>query len=177
MIEKDMLQLAADEGFCAALIPVTDIVFDSSFRKYCEDNLCGNYGANYSCPPDCGSCEEMKARICRYTRALVVQTKWDIPDYTDTAAIRRAKCAHNAAMMRMIDVFNAEGISGEMGGASPCKLCEVCAIRKGEPCRLPEKRFSCLSAYCINVKLMAGRCGMDYFCPDGKIAFFGVYAF
>ena len=34
----------------AAVVDTADIVFDPSFRPYCEENLCGQYGANYSCP-------------------------------------------------------------------------------------------------------------------------------
>lgn len=178
MLEKEILHLAADAGFCAAeIIPVEDIVFESYFRKYCEDNLCGNYGVNYSCPPDCGSVGEMKARMRAYSRALVVQSKWPITDYSDSEAIRKAKRAHNKAMLDVIDRMRAEGHDGLMGGASPCTLCERCEVRSGVPCRQPDRRFSCLSAYCIHVKELAERCGMDYLCADGGIAFFGVYAF
>jgi predicted metal-binding protein len=61
MTEAEMIQCAMDECFAAAaIVDTTQIVFDPSFRPYCEENLCGQYGANYSCPPDCGSPEEMK---------------------------------------------------------------------------------------------------------------------
>ena len=53
MTEAEMIQCAIDEGFAAAaIVDTTQIVFDPSFRPYCEENLCGQYGANYSCPPD-----------------------------------------------------------------------------------------------------------------------------
>ena len=175
MQEKEMIRLAQLEGFsAAAVINADEIVFNDGFRKFCEDNVCGNYGANYSCPPDCGTFDEMKARVQAYTHALVLQTKWDIPDYRDKKAVFSAKHAHNAAMFRLIDQL---GIEGHMCGASPCTLCESCAILDGEPCCLPEKRFSCLSAYCVDVKALAESCSMEYFCPDGKVAFFGVYMY
>lgn len=42
MTEAEMIQLAYDEGFAAAAIVDTgQIVFDPSFRPYCEENLCG----------------------------------------------------------------------------------------------------------------------------------------
>lgn len=51
-----MIDMALKEGFSdAALVDTDDIVFDASFRSYCEENLCGQYGANYSCPPSCGT--------------------------------------------------------------------------------------------------------------------------
>ena len=64
MLEKDMIQYAIEEGFSAAeIVNSEDIVFDFSFRPYFEENLCGQFGANYSCPPDCGSPEAMKQRV------------------------------------------------------------------------------------------------------------------
>ena len=64
MTQEQIIQYAVDEEFAAAAIVNTkDIPFDASFRVYCEENLCGQYGANYSCPPDCGSPEEMKQKI------------------------------------------------------------------------------------------------------------------
>ena len=58
MTAEQMVQYAYEEGFsAAAVVDPADIVFDPSFRPYCEENLCGQYGANYSCPPDCGTPE------------------------------------------------------------------------------------------------------------------------
>ena len=75
MTEAEMIQCAIEEGFAAAaIVDTAQIVFDPSFRPYCEENLCGQYGANYSCPPDCGSPEEMKRRILAHKKALVLQT-------------------------------------------------------------------------------------------------------
>ena len=178
MHSQDILQLAQDAGFSAAAIVNTDaIVFNSEFRKYCEENLCGRYGANYSCPPDCGSPEEMQRRLAPYRSALVVQSKWPITDYSDFAAIKAAKQWHNRKMLLVIDRLKKEGHRGKMAGASCCTLCERCAILDSQPCRDPERQFSCLSAYCIYVKALAEACGMEYTCADGQLALFGMYAF
>ena len=172
-----ILSLASEKGFSAAIISTDRINFDVGFRVYCEENLCGNFGVNYSCPPDCGKPEEMIARILNYPRALVVQSKWDITDWKDKAAIRQAKSSHNASMMQMIQVLQKEGLDGIMGGASNCMLCEKCAAVDGEPCCYPGLRYSCLSAYCIHVRDLAEKCGLDYACEDGKLSLFGIYAF
>ena len=42
MTEDRMIQLAIAEGFAnAAIVSTEDIVFDPSFRPYCQENLCG----------------------------------------------------------------------------------------------------------------------------------------
>lgn len=178
MTPQQMICAALEEGFfAAAVVDTADIVFDPSFRPYCEENLCGQYGVNYTCPPLCGTPEEMRQRVLAHKKALVLQTKWDITDYSDNAAIKNAKTSHNAASIRLVKKLRAEGHAGLIVGSSGCALCSPCAVTRGEPCAHPEFCFSCMSAYCIYVKALAETCQMEYTCSDGKLAFFGLYVF
>jgi predicted metal-binding protein len=176
MTEAEMIQCAIDVGFAAAaIVDTTQIVFDPAFRPYCEENLCGQYGANYSCPPDCGSPEAMKQRVLAHKKALVLQTIWEISDYTDKPAIKQAKGAHNAAQIRLAKRVRKEGIDGFLVGASGCALCTPCAAKVGEPCRFPDLQYSCMSAYCIFVKQLCDHCGLEYDCGSGLLGFFGLF--
>ena len=178
MTQEEMIRYAAEEGFAAAAIVDTNqIVFDPAFRPYCEENLCGQYGANHSCPPACGSPEAMKQKILVHKKALFLQTIWEISDYSDMPAIKQAKAAHNAAEIRLVKRLRAEGCGGIIVGASGCALCSPCAAVRGEPCKFPEYQYSCMSAYCIFVKKLAELCGMEYHCGEGLLAFFGMYVF
>ena len=178
MTDDLVIRYAVEEGFSAAEITDTrEIVFDPTFRPYCEENLCGQYGANYSCPPDCGSPEAMKQKVLSHRKALVLQTIWDISDYSDMTAIKPAKAAHNAAQIRLAKRLRDEGCEGFLVGASGCALCTPCARTTGEPCRFPEYAYSCMSAYCIFVKKLADKCSMEYDCGEGLLAFFGMYVF
>lgn len=178
MTHEEMIRLAAEEGFAAAaVVDTTQIVFDSSFRPYCEENLCGQYGVNYACPPDCGTVEQMKSRVLSHKKALVLQTIWEISDYSDKPAIKQAKGAHNAAQIRLAKHLRKDGCAGFLVGASGCALCSPCAIVEGKPCNFPEYQYSCMSAYCIFVKKLTDQCGMEYDCGEGLLAFFGMYVF
>ena len=178
MTESEIIQLAITEGFAAAAIVNTDqIVFDPSFRPYCAENLCGQYGANYSCPPDCGSPEEMKQRILAHRKALVLQTIWEISDYSDKPAIKHAKQGHNAAELRVVKAMRQAGYDGLIVGASGCALCSPCAQVQGKTCNFPDMKYSCMSAYCIFVKKLADSCGMAYDCGKGLLGLFGMYVF
>ena len=175
---NEIIELCLREGFGEAEIISTDrIVFDEAFRPYCEENLCGQYGANHSCPPDCGTPEQMKRRVLGYPRALVVRTEWDIDDFSQTDKLREAKRMHNAAMLRVIEVMKSEGHGGLMIGASGCALCKPCKRALGEPCAHPELQYSCMSAYCIYVKRLAEECGMKYDYENKRLPFFGAYIF
>ena len=175
MDDKKLIDLALSIGFAdAAVIDTKELVFIPAFRTLCEENHCGKYGANYACPPDCGTIEEMKQRVLRWQKALVMQTMWDIEDPLDSIQIKPAKTQHNQMTRRLIDKIGEPGL---MIGASGCGLCTPCALTKGEPCRFPKLQYSCMSAYCIFVKDMTDRCHMDYDCAPGITTFFSMYCY
>ena len=178
MTNEDRIRMAVEEGFAAAaVIKTEEIPLDASFRPLCEENLCGKYGVNYSCPPDCGSPEELRQRLLSKKHALVLQTIWEIADYGDNKAIKEAKGAHNAATIRLAKRLRKEGCEGFLVGASGFALCEPCELVAHRPCRLPEFQYSCMSTYCVFVRKLAEQCGMEYDCGSGLLAFFGMYVY
>ena len=178
MNKTEIIELSIAEGFHGAEIIGTDkIVFDAAFRPYCEENLCGQYGVNYSCPPDCGTPEQMKQKVLTHKKALVVSTEWEIEDFSETDKLKEAKASHNAAMLRLIKKLQADGHDGFMVGASGCTLCKPCKLASGEPCEHPDMMYSCMSAYCIWVKKLAEDCNMNYDYKDKILPLFGMYVF
>ncbi len=172
---KKLIETALELGFSdAAIIKTDELVFIPEFRSLCEENLCGKYGVNYACPPDCGSIDEMRKKVLNWEYALVMQTMWDIDDPLDDAQIKPVKAQHNQLTRRLID---RTGEPGLMIGASGCSLCNPCAITENMPCRFPDLQFSCMSAYCIFVKDMTERCHMDYECAPGITTFFSMFCF
>ena len=81
MNNEEIIALALEEGFFkAGIIDTKKIIVNPEFRKYCEENRCGNYGKNYSYPPSCPSLEEMSQRIRKYKNALTMQSRFEIYD-------------------------------------------------------------------------------------------------
>lgn len=178
MTFQEMIDLAATEGFSAAqVVDTRKIVFDPSFRPYCEENLCGQYGVNYACPPDCGSPDEMKQRILAHHHCLLLQTMHQVEDYSDKAAAKAAKRSHNAASLRLMQQLREKGVPGFMVGSGGCALCQPCRKKENLPCTFPELQYSCMSAYCIFVKKLADEAGVEYDCGPGLLALFGLYVF
>lgn len=178
MYNEKTIKIAIDTGFAdAAIIDTTDIIFDASFRSYCEENLCGQYGGNYSCPPHSGTPEEMKQKVQKYKHALVLRTVWDINNFKDTKLINLAKQKHNTYTISVIEQMESQGYKGFMIGASGCSLCNPCHITKGKPCKFPNKQYSCMSAFCIYVKDLAEKCGMVYDYKEGALPFFSMYVY
>ena len=91
MDEKRLLDMAWEIGFGASVIDAKQVCFDAGFLKYCEENKCGNYNANYSCPPSCGTPQEMAERVLRFSRVLVLTTQRPMPDFSDIATFKCCK--------------------------------------------------------------------------------------
>ena len=176
MTEQELLRLAEQEGFThAAVLPVDQLEFDPELRKYCEENLCGNYGKNYSCPPFCGTPEEMRDRAAPYRRAWIFQTIGEVASWEDSSQIKAVRDAHNQKSRSLIQQLRKQGMDGLAMLAGPCSSCEVCSGFQGQPCRHPEEVPSCISAYCMKAEKMAADAGLPYWCGPGKVAFFSLY--
>ena len=178
MTDQELIQFAAEQGFAdAKVIETKDLVFDPSFRPYCAENLCGQYGVNYTCPPDCGTPEEMKQKILCHRKALVMESLWPVKDYSDKAAIKEGKSSHNHWEIQVLKQARKNGTDGFLVGASGCSLCSPCGMKTGDPCRFPDLRWSCMSAYCIFVKKLADLCGREYDPGPGLVTFYGMFVF
>ncbi len=141
--DEEILTTAKEAGFHNAyLIDASKIIFDYSFRPYCEENLCGQYNNNYSCPPFCGTPEEMKQKIIKHKKALVLQMFWEFPDLLDEKPFKLSKKTQNEATLNVIKKLREDGHIGVMIGSSGCNLCEPCMAQKGLPCVHPEDKFS-----------------------------------
>lgn len=178
MEKSEMIQTALSEGFLrAAVIPASALVFDFSYRRFCEENVCGNYGANYCCPPDCGTPQEMQERALSYENALVVQSKAPVQDTTDSEEAEAIKNTHMEHMLALVRRYEALGIYGEPIMAGGCHFCKVCKKIEGKPCVRPEGQHACLSAYCIDVNCLAETCGMELDWEGKEISYLTLYLY
>ena len=142
MRKEEMERLAQDAGFTnMGVIPADHLVFEPSLRKYCEDNLCGNFGKNLSCPPACGTPEDMKKRTEAYETAWIFQTIAEV-DWHDAKALKAVRDSHNARSRKLLNRLREEGTAGLAMLAGPCAACEICAGAEGKPCRFPEQQIS-----------------------------------
>lgn len=177
MTEQELLRMAEEAGFRAALIPVKDVPVDGKFRAYCEENLCGNYKENYACPPGCGTVEEVWQRLFAEERALVLETVLEVETYEDAMLIQNTRRDLNLAILRLTERLRDAGLKGFCLGYGGCPICTPCKEKEGKPCAFPEKRISCMSAYCIDVGALAERCGLEFAWVPTRLYLFGMIAF
>ena len=157
---QDYAALAKAAGFTsAALLPVRELVVVPEYRRFCEQNLCGNYGVLPACPPMSGTVEEMTASMRRYQTALVLMIE-TTSDYHDAAAQRAAKTHQNLLTEQLMARMQTDGLRDLlMMGAGPWK------------------HASCLSAYCVDAQKMADAVHMKCWANDGKVRYFSLILF
>ena len=105
----DFIKEALTLGFNnAAVIDVKDLVFVLEYRQFCEENLCGNFNVISSCPPACGTPEEMHRKALNYKKALILQTVLESPE--EQFDVKKAKYNHSILTEKFYIFFEEKGI-------------------------------------------------------------------
>lgn len=176
MLDRTVVDMAQEMGFNTAVIATDEIPINSEYLKYCEENRCGNYNANYACPPDCGTPEQMHEKLLKADTALVLQSQWDVPGY-GTPEVLEAKANHNSRMHRLRDMLRERGYNVFAVGYGGCTLCEPCKRKENKPCSFPERSISCMSAYCVDAAILAEKCALPFAWDSKKLYLFGMLVF
>jgi len=154
------------------------LVSEQRIRDLCLQNICGNYGNHYMCPPHVGSLEEIGARLRKFQRGLLLQYSKLLDVRNDYEGLTQTKVDFHSKILQLEGFFKDEGVTpvwGMMGGS--CALCEVCRARFGEPCPYPEKARTSLESIAVDVLSFLDRFGLDNrFHPD-KITWTGCILF
>ncbi|MDY3918269.1 MAG: DUF2284 domain-containing protein [Candidatus Limivivens sp.] len=158
-IREQLLRLGREQGFDhMAFLPVKELVFVEEYRKYCAENLCGNYDKLKNCPPQCGTAAQMRERAQRYDTAFIMQTICEL-DFSDEKAVKAMKARHNQMTRAVVKAMEERGVEGLTMSAGPT----------GES--------ACMSAYCVDAAKMAESCGMAYWMGEKRAAFFSQFLF
>lgn len=167
MKDESLLSLARDMGFSqAASLDLATLALKQEVRDMCADNTCGQYGKRWSCPPGCGTLDECRETISRFTRGVLVQTVGEIEDSFDFEAMQEIEAQHKENVTRMRSALpNALAL-----GAGCCTVCAQCTY-PDQPCRFPEQQISSMEAYGILVLEVCKANGLTYFYGSDKMAY------
>lgn len=176
MNELELLrQFISDAGaFRTGAVDVDAIPFEPEFRKLCESNACGMYGANWMCPPALGEVDDLIRDLKRWRWAVVYQTVDTLEDSYDFEGMMAAK----DRMSRLTALLRRELAERHVSpalflGAGGCRLCPRCGKLDNQPCRFPDQAIPSMEAYGINVSALAPMVGMKYINGPDTVTFFG----
>jgi predicted metal-binding protein len=160
-----------------ASIPVRLIRFDWGYRKYCVQNLCGNYDRSWTCPPNGGSPESIAEEIQNHENGIVFKVSGDLRCAVDWKSMMKVADSLNKVCFHIVDKIIPKIGSGAVFGYGPCKYCAKCAYLTKEPCRSPKKRVRSLECACVDVGKIAEICGMRVKDDEDRISFFGLFVY
>ena len=147
-----------------AVIDVSKITFRQELRDMCKSNVCGRYGTNWACPPAIGELEEGRKKINQFTKALVIQTIYQLEDSFDFEGMMEAKKVHKEIFEEITDAIKTmyPGINSMGLTAGGCEYCKTCTYLENKPCRFPDKLIPPIEGYGIDVTDLANTSGIPY---------------
>ena len=169
--------MAKECGFThTAPLDVSTLEFLPEVRDMCASDKCNKYNKSWSCPPACGSLEEMRKSVEGYSSGLLVQTVGDLEDSYDWEGIQDAAKRQIENFERMWDALEKEYESVLAMGTGGCMKCEKCTY-PDDPCRFPDRMASSMEACGLFVSKVCTDNNLAYNYGPNKIAFTACFLF
>lgn len=170
MTNEELLALASDCGFDhVGLLCVEKLVLDPKVRDMCAADKCRSYGKSWSCPPACGSLEEIGRAIAPYRRGLLLQCTGQMEDDFDFEVTQETEERLKAAFDRCVDTLRPHFPNCYPMSAGTCTRCRPCAYPG--PCRFPEQLYPSMEACGLFVSKVCEDSGMRYYYGPRTITF------
>ncbi|WP_242973038.1 DUF2284 domain-containing protein [Anaeromicrobium sediminis] len=141
-----------------------DVVLEPSLREFCEANQCGQYGSNWMCPPSLGTYEELTEELRSCGNGILMQMIYQLEDSYDVEGWRKALEVFDYKLRDIANQISRHIPREELLilGAGPCRYCEICTIKNGEPCLYPNQAIASVEAYSIEVSSTIKNVGLEY---------------
>lgn len=163
MNDEQILKLAESIGFEHM------IVFDASIlqpepavREMCAEDKCHRYGKSWSCPPYCGSLEELQKRFSGYSRGILVQTTKALEDDFDYETMMEAEEIQKKRFFRLAAAVKKQLPDCLPVSSGSCTLCESCSCPDA-PCQHPEQCYPSMEACGLLVSQVCRDAGLEYY--------------
>ncbi|MDD5397521.1 MAG: DUF2284 domain-containing protein [Dehalococcoidia bacterium] len=135
---------------------------EERIRAFCLENKCGNYGANYMCPPHVGSLQQIRDKLKKYQRGVLLRYSKPLDVRGDREGVLQTRVDFHNKIIQVEEFLTGMGIHqvwGMIGGS--CGLCDVCGAKEGSPCPYPDKARPSLEAIAVDVLALLDKLGLD----------------
>lgn len=168
---KKLEEMGKEAGFTAVVpLDVNTIECKEKVREMCAADKCHRYGHTWTCPPACGTLEEMRRRLTPYSEGILVQTVGEVEDSMDFEAIAEISKAHNESFFALQQQLKAACGSVLPLPQNGCARCKECTYPDA-PCRFPEDAGYSMSAYGMLVLEVCKLNSLQYYYGSDHMAF------
>lgn len=163
MNDQALFALAARCGFDHfGALPAEAMEFDPAVRDMCAADRCRSYGRRWSCPPGCGTLEEIAAKASAYHWGILLQSTGEMEDDFDVEAMMDTEKLHKQRFFRFVEEVRKAFPDCLPMASGACQLCRECTYPDA-PCRFPEKAIPSMEAYGLMVSRVCERSGLPYY--------------
>jgi len=171
------IDMAKTQGFdTVAQLDVSSLEFLPEVRDMCAADKCHSFNKSWSCPPACGSIEEISQKCRQYTHGIIVQTICRREDEYDFMYMIESHDTHKERFAALAEAYFAEGADCYPMGTGACTICENCTF-PDSPCRFPEKMHSSMEANGLFVSKVCKDNGVEYYYGEGTICYVSCFLF
>ena len=173
MLNYDALNKTALEcGFTnVGPMDVSTLEFLPEVRDMCASDRCQSYNKSWACPPACGTLDEMRDKVKKYNKGLLVQTVGQLEDNMDWEAMQKAAEDQAQNFNCLFDVLKKDYPDLLAMGTGTCTRCSPCTYVTGDPCRFPEKLVYSMEACGLFVSKVCTDNGMKYNYGPNTVAY------
>jgi predicted metal-binding protein len=161
--KEEMLAIAEELSFSYfGILNTEDLKFLPEVREMCASGRCNMYGKRWSCPPACGTLEEITEKARAYSYGIVLQMTGQMEDDFDVETIMDTEQKLKERFGLMADVLREKEVEFLPMSAGTCTLCKECTYPDA-PCRFPEKVSPSMEAYGLVVSDCCKAAGIEYY--------------
>ena len=163
MTQTELLALAAECGFDhAGELNTAALDFNPAVREMCAADRCHHYGRSWSCPPGCGTLEEIAQKAAAYRRGILLQSTGQMEDDFDVETMMDTEQLHKERFHALVARVRQEYPNCLPMAAGACTVCKECTYPDA-PCRFPERAIPSMEAYGLVVSKVCEDGGLPYY--------------
>jgi len=171
MTDNELLALAAETGFSHyGMLNIEKLDFMPAVREMCAAGRCRMYNSRWTCPPYCGTLEEVTAKAKSYHRGLLLQSTGTLEDDFDIDSINETESAQKNRFIQFVTALRQNYPNCLPMSAGSCTLCDTCTCPDA-PCRFPDLAIPSMEAYGLLVSKVCEDSGLSYYYGPKTITF------
>lgn len=171
MTDRQLMELATGCGFDhVGMLNVPALEFNPAVRDMCASDRCKSFGRCWTCPPYCGTLEEIAEKTASYHRGVLVQSTGRMEDDYDVEAMMETEQLQKARFLRLVQEIRRDYPDCLPMASGACTICGKCGCPE-EPCRHPQLAIPSMEAYGLVVSKVCEDSGLKYYYGPRTITF------
>lgn len=160
---EELLRLAEACGFDhAGEMNTAAMEFLPEVREMCAADRCRSYGRCWTCPPGCGTLEEISARAAAYSRGILLQSTGALEDDFDVETMMETEALQKDRFRAFVARVREDYPHCMPMSTGACTVCPQCTYPDA-PCRFPHLAIPSMEASGLVVSRVCESAGLPYY--------------